>query len=566
MRRAGTWRLRACERRDRFAVNFIEAKKIVAEFAGGPDFPLLLGMSGTGEPIEIYLKAAAAQRGLSARVRLLAFNTLHQTLLTEPIPGEREVFLLLPWDLVPELDWRSGLPAGRLDPDAVLSAADAVLRRITQRPTARVLYLAAAIPAAFADRRTQDSVSAMLAAMAAQLGARLLTPEDFSLGSYFTSGLPVAGRALSRIAEVAVELAADPRVEPAKVLVTDLDNTLWRGVIAEDGLDGISWRAEGAGYRHFVYQTFLQRLKGEGILLAAVSRNSPEIALAPLRSGGMPLAEDDFVAIVATYHSKSAQIRELARHLNLGLDAIVFVDDNPVELHEVSQQLPAVQCVAFPSKDDELPALLIDLNARLARPEVTTEDRGRTELYRRRLEGMVPQTAEGADLKEFLRDLRMRLVLHDRSGSDRTRAVQLINKTNQFNLNGRRVTDDEVAATLSAGGRLLTATLEDRTGSHGEILAMLINADRVVTSFVLSCRVFQRRVEAAFCAWLAEQASPPVALSFAPTDRNEPFRLFLRDPTFSPAAAGIVSWDADVYAETHAEDLALFEVATSVQA
>ena len=159
----------------------------------------------------------------------------------------------------------------------------------------------------------------------------------------------------------------------------------------------------------------------------------------------------------------------------------------------------------------------------------------------------------------------MRLLLHDRSGSDRARAVQLINKTNQFNLNGRRVTDDEVAATLSAGGRLLTATLEDRTGNHGEILAILINGDGLVTSFVLSCRVFQRQVERAFCAWLAQQPSPPVALCFAPTERNEPFQMFLRDPAFEPAAAGRVAWDAAAYAKAHAEELTLFELVTPVQ-
>ena len=547
-------------------MNFLEAKRIIADFGGGPTLPLLLAMSGTGEPMEPYLKAAAAQRGFAARVRFLPFNTLQQTLLAEPTGVEREVFLLLPWDLVPELDWRSGVPGDRLDPGVAVASAEAVLGRLARRtPVAGLLYVPAPVPAAFADRTIQDSVAGTLTARAAEAGARLLPPEDFSLGSYFGSGLPVAARALGSVATAAVDMAA-PRREPAKVLITDLDNTLWRGVIAEDGMDGIAWRAEGAGYRHFVYQTFLRRLKGEGVLLAAVSRNSPEVALGPLKAGRMTVRDEDFVSVVASYHPKSAQIRELARQLNLGLDAVVFVDDNPVELQEVSQQLPAVQCVAFPKQDDGLPALLIDLNRRFGRRELTAEDRGRTELYRRRLEGMVPQAAEGADLQGFLRELRMRLVLHDRSNGDRTRAVQLINKTNQFNLNGRRVTEEEVAATLADGGRLLTATLEDRTGSHGEILAILITGGGLVTSFVLSCRVFQRRVEQAFCAWLAEQPLSPGAMSFAPTERNEPFQMFLRDPAFGPATADRVAWNAAGYARDHADDLALFELVTPVQA
>jgi FkbH-like protein len=158
----------------------------------------------------------------------------------------------------------------------------------------------------------------------------------------------------------------------------------------------------------------------------------------------------------------------------------------------------------------------------------------------------------------------MRLVLHERSGSDRARAVQLINKTNQFNLNGRRVSDDEVVRLLASGGRLLTATLEDRTGSHGEILACLITGDRTVISLVLSCRVFQRRVEHAFCAWLADQKLVPKAFDFAVTDRNEPLQHFLRDPAFVPSVDGPMSWHPRVFGAAHAEDLALFDVVQSV--
>jgi FkbH-like protein len=439
--------------------------------------------------------------------------------------------------------------------------ADEVLNRISNRPAARLLYLPAPTPPAFIDRAAQDELAGLLVARAARAGARLLSTEDFSLGTYFASGLPVAARSMGRVATLVVEQAAvGGSPVPAKVLVTDLDNTLWRGVISEDGPDGIAWQADGAGYRHFVYQTFLRLLKDEGALLAAVSRNSPDVALAPFASGQMPLRADDFVTIVASYYGKSGQIRELARQLNLNEDAFVFVDDNPVELEEVARQLPAVACMPFPNHDDELPAFLTELNSRFTRREITEEDKTRTELYRRRLEGMVPQESEAGDVRDFLRQLRMRLVLHDRTSGDRSRAIQLVNKTNQFNLNGHRISDPDVAAVLAAGGRLLTATLEDRTGSHGEILAMLITADRRVMSFVLSCRVFQRRVEQAFCAWLAGQPSAPTTFSFVPTDRNEPFQMFLRDPAFETVNGGDVSWDTSAYTRSNAAELSLFEV------
>jgi FkbH-like protein len=308
-------------------------------------------------------------------------------------------------------------------------------------------------------------------------------------------------------------------------------------------------------------------LRSEGALLAAVSRNDAEIAMLPFRAGGMPLGEEDFVAIVASYNAKSAQIAELASHLNLGLDSFVFVDDNPVELTEVSLALPDVRCVPFPRQADALAGFLSELSSLFGRREVTAEDRDRTKLYRRRLEGLTPSATSGADISQFLKDLDMTLTLHDRSHGDRTRAVQLINKTNQFNLNGRRVTESEVADVVDAGGRLYSASLSDRSGSHGEILACLVSADGVVTAFAMSCRVFQRRVEHAFLAWLASQPHPLAAIDWAPTPRNEPFAQFLRELTGAeaPAAGRVVVSFADV-SDRFSRELDLFKVVAGTTA
>ena len=358
-----------------------------------------------------------------------------------------------------------------------------------------------------------------------------MSSEAFSLGGYLASGCPVGGRWIGTVSEMIVEAALFERGEPKKVLVSDLDNVMWAGGIAEDGLDGIAFDAHGRGFRHFLYQTLLKRLRGEGVVIAAVSRNDESVARGPLRSGRMVLAEHDFVSVIASYGAKSSQIRELASRLNLGLDSFVFIDDNPLELAEVSLAVPRVQCLAFPDRDELLPEFLSSIAASFARSEVTAEDRGRTELYRRMLDGVAPNEAEGADLTGFLKSLGMTLTLHDRTREERTRAVQLINKTNQFNQDGRRISDDEVAATLADGGRLLCASLADRSGSHGEILACLIGADGAIISFVMSCRVFQRRVEYAFLAWLMSQPQPPSTLHWTRTPRNEPFTSFLAEIT-----------------------------------
>ena len=540
------------------SVTYLEAHRLVAGFTGGPPLSLLLGVSGAADKLNVFLKAAGARRGRSVEVRTLPFNTLGQALLAEPMAGHVEVFVLFPWDLAPEGDWRSGFPAGPIDAGAARAHAQAFADRLARRPNARVLYVPAALPPVFPDTAATRAFELWLSSVATELGAEFLDPGVFSLGSYLSTGTPFAGTQLSTVAERVVERALNAAVEPAKVLVTDLDNVMWSGIIGEDGLDGIRFTSEGVGFRHFLYQTFLAKLKREGTLIAAVSRNDTELATAPFASGRMMLRTDDLVVIAASYNAKSTQIREIARQLNLGLDAFVFVDDNPIELEEVSSALPDVRVIRFPTSDDRFPEFFDTLSRLFPRTVVTTEDADRTNMYRRRLDGMVPDASAGADLTAFLRGLEMSLVINDRSRGDRTRAVQLINKTNQFNLNGRRVTDDEVAAMLANGGRLYTASLGDRTGSHGEVLACLVDADRVVRSLVMSCRVFQRRMEHAFLVWLAAQHDPPAAFDFTETPRNEPIRQFLDDSAFQRSADNVVTVDLAAFAEAHEADSRLF--------
>ena len=540
-------------------MNFLEASRVVREFAGGESLAFLCGLSGQVDPLVLYLRAAAAKRGREAQVRTLPFNTLGQHVIAAPVGEETEVFVLLPWDLVPECDWRSGVNATAPDEEALRQRVLDTIAQLTRRH-ARLLYLPAALPPLWLEPARTDAFAMWLASELRSHGAELLPADAFALGAYLASGCPLGGASLGAVAERIVDVVLRPRPESAKVLVTDLDNTVWAGIIGDDGPDGIHFLPEGKGYAHFLYQTALKRLHGDGVLLAAVSKNSAEAVLPPFRGGRMVLREEHFVAIIASWNAKSAQIRELASRLNLGLDAFVFVDDNPVELAEVALALPAVRCVRFPSAAAELPALLDALATEFARREVSAEDRQRTELYRRRLAGMLPVETSGADVDRFLHELEMVLTLHDRSTGDRTRAVQLINQTNQFNLNGLRRTDDEVADVLAGGGRLYTATLADRTGSHGEILSCLMRGDGEVVSFVLSCRVFQRRVEQAFLAWLAARTLAPTAFAFAATAKNEPTVRFLEALLGQAPADGRLPLDATHIAARGGADLAFFRV------
>lgn len=542
-------------------MNFLEASRILAKFTDGDKLSLRIAASGNIEPLLLYIRAAAAVQGKSAILSTLPFGMLSQALLTSPIKNEQEVLLLFPWDFLPECDWRSGIPIDVPHSSELLTAAQKVANTINQRQSA-LLYLPAPILPLYSDPMECSSLGVGLSGLASSLGAQFIDPVCFSLSNYLASGFPIAGEHMGEVADILVKQSIKRKESTAKVLVTDLDNVLWSGLAAEDGPTGIHCDSEGVGYRHFLYQGLLAKLKASGVLLAAVSRNDLEVARSPISAGKTLLTENDFIEILASYEPKSVHIRRLAETFNLSLDAFVFVDDNPIELAEVSAALSQVRCLQFPSHDDQLIQLFDDLSKLFARRSVSSEDKHRTEMYRRRKHtastiSFVEQT--GADLTDFLAKLGMELTIFNRSFGDRARAIQLINKTNQFNLNGRRMTDNEVANILNRGGHFFTAKLDDRTGSHGEILACLIDEKQHILTFVLSCRVFQRRVEHAFFCWLIRHLGTELTLSYASTEKNTPMSDFLKDQAFAVNEDKCVL-DGSQFLSSHAVDLELFSL------
>ncbi|MDB6087218.1 MAG: hypothetical protein JWN85_2 [Gammaproteobacteria bacterium] len=541
-------------------MNFLQAHAAVKSLRDGTPLRFTLACSAVTATLDIYLRAHAAQAGFVAEIETIPFNSLAQRIRSPEQSGMLEVFLLLPWDLFPQADWRTGVPAGSVsDADAhrVLSEHVALF---AQRQAARYVFLPAAIAPLGATLAGSRALEARILAGARTLGALELPRHCFSLPAYFESGNPLASQTLSEVAAGIIQTALTARAEPKKVLVTDLDNTLWHGVIGEDGLDGIAYAPEGAGYPFFAFQSLLKKLRNEGTVLAAVSRNDRDLAVGPFIRAQMVLGEADFVAIVASYHSKSAQIAQLAQDLNLGLDSFVFIDDNPIELEEVGRALPQVERILFDGKPAGLPALFDRLATLFGKPAITAEDSQRTELYRARVKSSVPSTAQGADLREFLESLRMTLTIRERTVGDHLRCLQLINKTNQFNFNGRRFTEAELEGLLVAGGHLIGATLDDCNGTHGEVIACLIDSQGTIEAFVMSCRVFQRRAEYAFVAWLAAQSYAPRHFRYVATDRNEPVRLFL-ERLQQGTPEEMVPFEAARLGAACADDLSLFRLA-----
>ena len=503
-------------------MKFLEAAALAEQAATAPTF--VLASSANLSALEVFVAACSVVANNPARMVQLPFGTLQQHLHCGAHDAT-EVRLLTPWDFLPELDWRTGIGADRASFEDMLGRINALESLLASRPGTSV-YLNCPIPPCHHDHRSNESLRIRLLAAGARLGTVLRT-EMFSLDNYCATGSVLTPRLLAEAASEIVRCRT-PIPAPGKVLVTDLDNVMWHGVIGEEGAD-IACAPHGRGYPHFIYQNLLRALQRRGVILAAVSRNDMQLAESGLNHPDMTLKRDDFVAVLASYQPKSSQIESLARHLNLGLENFVFVDDNPVELHEVQSALPQLTTVQFPDSANDLPELTRQLGQLFSRTHVTEEDLSRTDLYRVSLAGLAPTKAKGADITAFLQQLAMRLIVREPGLGNSARALQLVNKTNQFNLNGQRLDIDTLRQHFNNGARLFTAILEDRFGTHGEILACLIARDGTVETLVMSCRVFQRRVESAFLTRLNQLLHyPNISLRFQRTAKNVPMLQFLR--------------------------------------
>ena len=486
-------------------------------------------VSGSYTEFEIYIKAEAALRGIQLHVKTLPFGLLRQHVLGGTPSSESEVLLLLPWDFAGALDWRTGVAYERGDHQSNKTEIADFAKQIRLRNSDAIFYLPAPIVPTGQSVKWLKRLELEIEGVARDLGAEILSKEAFSLDSYLASGCPISGQHLGEIAAKVARKLFDPVPEPKKIIVTDLDHTLWHGILGEDGLNGITAAPEGGGYIHFIYQSMLKSAKRLGALIAVVSKNDEDLVDTALSSDKFILKREDFVSICASYQPKSLQIRELAKSLNIVLEHFIFIDDNSLEIQEVGQALSAVTCIQFPKDGSGLVIFMETLHSLFPTRNVTDEDGSRTELYRKMAKSAVPVSGEGHSIAAFLGSLSMKMTIHDRGIGDRTRAVQLINKTNQFNINGVRREDEEVAKLLKQGCKLYTGSLSDVNGNHGEVLAALIDPQGLILSYVMSCRIFQRRAEFLFLGILSTLGFSKVLIHYKKTERNEPVRMFLSE-------------------------------------
>jgi FkbH-like protein len=328
-------------------------------------------------------------------------------------------------------------------------------------------------------------------------------------------------------------LLAAIRGRSYKCLVLDLDNTLWGGVIGDDGLAGIAiGQGSAGGEAHLAFQRYALELSRRGILLAVCSKNDEANALEVFdRHPEMLLRRQHISCFVANWEDKASNLRQIARRLNIGTDSLVFADDNPFERNLVRQELPEVAVPELP-EDPAGFAACIAAAGYFEGLSITNEDQERVNQYRANAER--EQLRESTtDMAGYLQSLRMELHCGPFDPIGLQRIVQLINKTNQFNLLTRRYTDAEVQAVMADPAALhLQFRLQDRFGDNGVIAIVIgkLDAERklVIDTWLMSCRVLGRQVEAATLNVVAKRAGAMGATallgSFRPTPKNEMVR------------------------------------------
>jgi FkbH-like protein len=362
---------------------------------------------------------------------------------------------------------------------------------------------------------------------------------------YFTTRLPLSGDNLIHLAREWLRFLVPLSGKIAKALVVDLDNTLWGGVIGEDGITGIKLGSDYPGVAYQSVQRALLDLSRKGILLAICSKNNPEDAFEVLeKHPGMLLKPQHFAAMRIGWKDKFQGLQEIAEELNIGIDSLAFLDDNPVEREQVRESLPEVTVIELPS-DPFGYAGVIQACPVFERLSLSSEDQQRTAMYgeqreRTRSEQMF-QSKE-----DFYRFLDQSMEIAPLSPSTLARISQLTQKTNQFNLTTHRYTEHQLQETNARQGwSILSIRVKDRFGDQG-LVGVSITHDEgdtcEIETFLLSCRVIGRTVETALLSALASAAMKRgckrLIGCFVPTRKNAPARDFYSQHGFKLESAG----------------------------
>lgn len=330
-----------------------------------------------------------------------------------------------------------------------------------------------------------------------------------------------------------------------KVLVLDLDNTLWAGILGEDGPEGIKMAGDYPGNAFRWFQAQLCELKSKGVLLAVCSKNNlSDVEEVWEKHPDLLLKKEDFAAHRINWEHKAHNIEAIARELNVGLDSLVFLDDSPTERALVRDLLPEVYVPEFPGQAYEIPAFFSGLvNDCFLAYSLTKEDLEKTRQYLENARRDAFQ--QTVSYETFIRNLGIELAIGRVNKFSLARVAQLTQKTNQFNLTTRRYSEPDIEAMVQAGCQVFTLDVRDRFGEYGLTGVAICRPEGHgswhIDSFLLSCRILGKQIESAFLnevlSFLKRNGASKVGAEYLPSAKNQQTAAFFDSVGFTKISA-----------------------------
>lgn len=342
---------------------------------------------------------------------------------------------------------------------------------------------------------------------------------------YFISQMPINPR-LSREFQLWFDdKMRSMALKRKKCLVLDLDNTLWYGILGEDGVNGIQLSGYYPGKAFHYWQEGLKELLNNGVILTICSKNNEQDILELWRTRtDMVLKESDFSCKRINWNDKATNIQEIAKELNIGLDSLVFIDDNPTERELVRSMLPMVETPEWPANPYELPLFYQSLVNKYFRVySVTDEDKKKHEQYRQNA-NRNQEMLKFSRMEDFLRSLEMKLTIEMVNPASLQRVAQMTQKTNQFNLTTKRYTEADIKKLMDNGEMIYTLAVADKFGDSGITGCIILCKTELgwnIDTLLLSCRILGKGIERAFVKYvLAQFDDSIVTAEYIPTDKN----------------------------------------------
>lgn len=324
-----------------------------------------------------------------------------------------------------------------------------------------------------------------------------------------------------------------------KCLVVDLDNTLWGGILGEDGIDGILLGEDYPGNAYLCFQKALLNLnKNGGVILAAISKNNESDVLELWEKNPFVILKRDFFsAYRINWNNKADNMLEIAEELNIGLDSMVFVDDNPAERELIREKLPEVNVPEFPTQPYLLPVFYKELVDKYFTASILTkEDRNKVEQYKQNAERK-KEKLKFSDYDSYIKSLKIEISINEMNEFNIARIAQMTQKTNQFNVTTHRYNEFDLKKMKSEGVAVWCISVKDKFGDYGITGAIIFNQNcNLIDDFLLSCRILGKGIEFAFLKSMLqlfyESGRNKIFATYIPTRKNQQVRDFFEKMGF----------------------------------